>query len=104
MKITGKEGGPLDKETAAKWTANYRESKQGKAHSHLFGAETVKRLLEQEGCVGMRIYYALNEEGEQQLLLIGADVDGNDLPESEVLDFAHVCPPYCDSSGSELAG
>lgn len=103
MKITGKEGGPIDRAQAKRWTANYRANGRGKTNSHLFGAETVKRLLEQEGCVGMRIYYALNEEGEQKVILVGADAEGNDMTDGEILDFATPCPPEC-IVGSELAG
>lgn len=42
MKITGKEGGPIDRAQAKKWTARYRSSGRGKTNSHLFGADTVK--------------------------------------------------------------
>lgn len=103
MKITGNEGGPIDRAQAKRWTANYRASGRGKTNSHLFGAETVRKLLEQEGCVGMRIYYALDDNGEQQLLLIATDSEGSDLNESEVLDLSHPCPPEC-SVGNELDG
>lgn len=99
MKITGKEGGPIDRAKAKRWTANYRERGRGKTNSHLFGAETVKSLLDQKDCVGLRIYYALNDEGEQQLLLVATDSEGNDLKESEVLDFSSACPPDCTGGG-----
>jgi hypothetical protein len=101
MKITGKEGAPIDRAKAKRWTAKYRSSGRGRTNSHLFGFDTVKNLLNQEGCVGMRIYYALNDEGEQQLLLVATDVNGNDLKDSEILDFSHACPPDC-STGSGL--
>ncbi|MBX0333341.1 hypothetical protein K3G39_08820 [Pontibacter sp. HSC-14F20] len=103
MKITGKEGGPIDLDQAKKWTANYRASGTGKTYAHLFGAETVKSLLEQEGCAAMRIYYALDDNGTQQLLLVGTDAEGNDMTKGLILDFASACPPDC-SVNSELIG
>ncbi|WP_299702182.1 hypothetical protein [uncultured Pontibacter sp.] len=103
MKITGKEGGPIDRAQAKRWTASYRASGRGKTNAHLFGGETVRKLLEQDGCVGMRIYYALDDNGEQQLLLVGTDADGNDLVEGEILDHSTPCPPDC-TTGGELAG
>lgn len=103
MKVTGTEGGPLELDQAKKWTANYRANGRGKTNSHLFGAETVKKLLEQDGCVGMRIYYALDDQGEQQLLLVGTDAEGNDMTDGVILDFSRPCPPDC-IIGSELAG
>ncbi|PKV63122.1 hypothetical protein [Pontibacter ramchanderi] len=104
MKVTGKEGGPIDRNQAKRWTAKYRTSGRGKTNSHLFGAETVRNLLEQEGCVGMRIYYALDDNGEQQLLLVGTDAEGNDMTEGLILDLASPCPPDCSVNKSELAG
>lgn len=98
MKISGKEGAPIDRAKAKRWTANYRGRGQGKTKSHLFGAETVKGLLDQDGCIGMRIYYALNDEGEQQLLLVATDENGDDLKDSEILDKSMNCPPDCAST------
>ncbi|EJF08103.1 MULTISPECIES: hypothetical protein [Pontibacter] len=103
MKVTGKEGGPIDRAQAKRWTAKYRSSGRGKTNSHLFGADTVRKLLEQEGCVGMRIYYALDDNGEQQLLLVGTDEEGSDMTEGLILDLSSPCPPDCSVSG-ELAG
>lgn len=104
MKITGNEGGPIDRDQAIKWTANYRSSGRGKTNCHLFGGETVQQLLEQEGCVAMRIYYALDDNGQQQLLLVGTDAEGNDLTEGLILDLSSPCPPDCSVNSSELAG
>ena len=103
MKVTGQEGGPINRDQAKKWTANYRASGRGKTNSHLFGVETVKSLLEQDGCVGMRIYYALDDKGVQQLLLVGTDAEGSDMTEGLILDLSSPCPPDCSVS-SELAG
>lgn len=99
MALTGKEGGPIERADARRWTANYRASGTGKTNSHLFGAETVKQLLEQPGCVGLRLYYALNDEGQQQMLLVATDAEGSDLPESDVLDKSMICPPDCMAGG-----
>lgn len=103
MEISGNEGGPIDFDQAKKWTANYRESGSGKTKAHLFGSETIKKLLDQEGCEAMRIYYALDDKGEQQLILVGTDVKGNDMTKGLILDMSVPCPPDCpDDSG--LAG
>lgn len=103
MKVTGKEGAPIDRAQAKKWTAKYRASGRGNIHAHLFGTETVSRLLDQEGCVGMRIYYALDDQGVQQLLLVGTDAEGRDMTDGLILDDSQLCPPDC-AMGSELAG
>lgn len=103
MSITGKEGGPIDLATAKQWTANYRRSGKGKLNCHIFGKETIEQLLQQEGCVGISIYYAHNDQGQQQLLLVGVDAEGNTQTEGAIMDKSRVCPPDCGSAG-ELDG
>lgn len=103
MAISGTEGGPIDQATAKEWTANYRASGRGEVRSHLFGSETVRQLLNQNGCVGVKIYYALDDNGVQQLLLVGTDSEGNDLEDGLIMDKSMNCPPDC-GTGSELDG
>jgi hypothetical protein len=103
MKISGKEGGPIDRAIAKRWTANYRRAGRGKVRSHLFGVETIQQILGQEGCVGMKAYYALDDDGQEQLLLVGTDAEGNELQEGLIMDKSKVCPPECGSTG-ELDG
>jgi hypothetical protein len=104
-RITGEEGSLIDLETAASWTANYREkvilSTTGElpVKAHLFGREIFEQLLSQNACVGIRIYYALDELGQKKLILVGVDGDGNDMEEI-VVDNGKVCPPDCSSTGS----
>lgn len=49
--------------------------------------------------MGIKIYYALNEEGEQQLLLVSTDIDGNNMEEGLILDKSTCCPPDCTGTG-----
>jgi len=99
MEITGKEGGPVDRATAKRWTANYRRSGRGKANCHIFGKETIQALLDQPGCVGIKIYYALNDQNDQQILLVGTDADGSSMEDGLIMDQSKVCPPDCSGTG-----
>ncbi|MHC2990728.1 hypothetical protein OB13_03725 [Pontibacter sp. HJ8] len=100
MKITGKEGGPIDRASAKRWTANYRrQAGQGKVHCHMFGKDTIRELLDQDGCMGIKIYYALNDEGKQQVLLVSTDADGNNMEDGLILDKSASCPPDCSGTG-----
>lgn len=99
--ITGKEGAPIDLQTAIRWTGNYRQMRPHERISHFFGRTHLQALLEQEGCMGIRIYYSnslsLNPwqrfimwisnflrkqvagaEGEEHLILVGSDREGKD--------------------------
>lgn len=49
--------------------------------------------------MGVKIYYALNEQDEQQLLLVATDVDGNNMEDGLIMDKSSTCPPDCSGSG-----
>jgi hypothetical protein len=104
--ITGEEGGPIELEKAASWTANHRHRHSKDATiSQFFGQVILKKILQQDGCLGIRIYYAnsqslsswqrffvavgnffikvvANAEGEQRFVISGVTETGDDmLPE-----------------------
>lgn len=114
MSFTGKEGAPISRETARNWTKNYEAAEiagePGKTaiKAHFFGKDSILKLLDQEGCVGMRIYYAQDENGDKKLLLVGAKNDQDDIlpvdmksaseEENFILDYSDACPPYCPNN------
>ncbi|WP_187263322.1 hypothetical protein [Pontibacter beigongshangensis] len=102
--FNGNEGGEIDLATAQAWTQNYRDMHKNEdvVKAHFFGREVLQRLLAQDGCMGARMYYGIDDSGKKQLILIGVDADGNDQEDGIVLDKSSSCPPYC-SVGS-LAG
>src|SRR5436189_6206800 len=58
--ITGEEGAPIELDKAASWTANHRSRQHSKdaTISQFFGQVILNRILQQDGCLGIRIYYA----------------------------------------------
>jgi len=72
--------------------------------SHYFGRDVIDKILSQDGCTGVRIYYALNDSGEKKIIISGVDSQGNNmLPESSTVtagenilaDFSWPCPDVC---------
>lgn len=98
-------GDPIDRETSSLWVANYREQNPDNIRSHFFGSEIIQQILNEEGSVGIRIYYALDEKGDKKLLIVGVDGEGrNLLPGAEealdsggyiIGDYSFPCPDYC---------
>ena len=96
MSFDGNEGKVVSLEEAAIWTANFRNSIQpGETIAHFIGKNKLLELLEQENCVGVRIYYGLDENGEKNLVFVGADENENDLVDGIILEYATKCPPKC---------
>jgi len=100
--LTGREGEPFDLELSAIWTKNYRDRHPGETISHFFGKEIIEKIMAQEGCLGIRIYYANNKpingwqramvaasnfmlkvigniDGEKHIIITGATSNGNDM-------------------------
>jgi hypothetical protein len=46
-------------------------------------------------------YYALDENGKQQLIIVGVDSNENDLYEGVIAERSIPCPPKC-ANGSPL--
>ena len=103
-------GGSIPLATAKRWAANYRATiKPGEHEAHYFGAESINRVLNEDNSVGLRIYYAIDDEGKKQVLLIGVDAEGNNLLPEEgaaakattedggpiIVDQSVPCPPNC---------
>jgi len=56
--ITGHEGAPIELDLAAQWTENHRHRHPNDTISQFFGQEILNTILNQPGCMGIRIYYA----------------------------------------------
>ena len=99
MSFNGTEGAPIALATAAQWTANYRAaSSSGPIKAHFFGRDILEKILQQEGCMGIRMYYAIDDAGVQQLILVGADANEKDQVNGTIADFSSACPVSCDSA------
>jgi len=115
--ITGKEGAEIELMLAAEWTKNHRERYPHNTISQFFGNQILKRLLEQPGCLGIRIYYGNSQKlngwqkfilaianflkktvagaiGEDHFILVGVNSQGMDLiPADGKVDVAANAQP-----------
>jgi len=103
--FNGSEGSPITLNAAKQWVANYRNQNPGQVEAHFFGFEIIQKILDESGCMGIRIYYGIDDDGKKQLILVGADADMNNLipstpnqvipGENIVADVSSPCPPWC---------
>ena len=84
--VTGREGGPIKLDVAASWTKNYRDKNPGQTISQFFGKEILETILKQEGCLGIRFYYANDHAGKKHLIIVGVRHDGSDQTNEEYCD------------------
>ena len=97
MAFNGTEGGQISLTDAAKMTEEYRKNNPNRKKARFFGKDILQELLNQENCMGIRIYYGESEDGERELVLVGAGADENDLLDL-VVDYSAPCPGFCSSS------
>lgn len=101
MSFTGNEGGYISLSAAATLTANYRSGQMDPVLGHFLGATKLQELLDQTGCVGLRIYYGVDSEtGSKEIVVVGVDENENDILGANplILDQSMPCPPYCGNS------
>lgn len=104
--ISPNSGGSISGETAKRWIANYRANHRAldEKIACFYGSEIFKQILAQPGCVGIRIYFATDDNGAQQNVLVGVDAAGNNIWDLDstkpgegglVADEGVWCPPIC---------
>ena len=109
MAYNGTEGRMITRAEAQQMMSDYRNSPAWVANNGtegiMFGRNHVEAILAQPGCVGVRIYYG--KEGvlpndKAQLIIVGTDLDGNDMSTGLVLDAGFPCPDVCSSAATKL--
>jgi hypothetical protein len=99
MAFDGTEGGLITLKEGSAMTAAYRAAHPGETKGHFIGKDILNELLAQEDCMGLRIYYGIDEEGNKQIVTVGANSEEDDLLE-KVADLTKPCPNYCGSSNA----
>ena len=94
--FTGNEDHDISLAEASRLTRNYRD-RAGKnvIKGGFFGQAAMQQLMDQDGVVGIRYYYAQENDGRPVMILVGVDANGNDLADGFLLERSVPCPPFC---------
>lgn len=96
MEINKNSGTVISLEKAIELTHSYQESNLEKPNSYFVGLDKINELLQQNGCIGVRIYPGLDPlTNKSNMVLVGVDQEGEDLTNGIMLDELVTCPPYC---------
>ena len=91
-------------DAGAALTRRYREGAgPNPMKAGAFHADQVRELLDQPGCVALRIYYGRQDKGDPALVLVGMDANDKELTGGVLLEICFPCPPFC-TDGSALNG
>jgi hypothetical protein len=101
MAFNGDEGSVVTLADASRWTANYRKSvPTEEIIAHFFGKNQLMKILNQKGCMGIRFYYGIGDDGIKNIVAVGATSDQNDMVDGIILEYALRCKPNCSSRNS----
>jgi hypothetical protein len=101
-------GSPVTVVIAASMTQPFQDNNPNASGiiAGLFSKDIVKGILEQSGCTGLRYYFAVNPANNaaggppdvcNTVVLVGVDVNGNDMTSGFVMEMSSPCPPTCDT-------
>jgi hypothetical protein len=103
IQFSGNEGDYVQLSSAAKWTAQFRETNRASIKAHFFGRKKLEALLAQPHCVALRIYNALDKTKARELVIAGVTADNRDMTEGLVLDGSISCPRFCSERSALFA-
>lgn len=95
MAFDGTEGGEIELPVAAALTKEHRDRNPTALKGHFFGKEILNKILEQEGCMGIRMYYGVDPDtNKRELVIVGANSEEDDMTDL-VADLSSACPNRC---------
>lgn len=104
MAFTGKEDHSITLVKANQFTATYREEEGEDAFlGGYLSKDAISHMLDQENCVGIRIYNAIDDEGKRTYVVVGVTAAEKDMTGGELAEYVVTCPPQCPEDSS-LAG
>jgi hypothetical protein len=98
--FTGVEDQTVSLETASTLTSNFRRNHSNERKGGYFSRKALTDLLDQNNCVGVRIYYGNNSNDAMEMVMVGVKNDESDLIDTDnlIMDKCIPCPDRCGES------
>lgn len=98
MELDENTGAVITLQEGKDYIANFGKKYPEEVKGFFMGKNNINKVLEQEGCIGIRIYngYEATEQRMNQVF-VGVDASGSDMTEGVILDRSYPCPSYCDA-------
>ncbi|PHK21200.1 hypothetical protein VF12_38615 [Nostoc linckia z15] len=92
-------GEVIDLDEAQALTHAYQQNFPLEKKAFFVGAARLKQILDQEGCIGIRIYGGYDEaESKNNLVLVGVNFVTQDMTDGTIVDRLVACPGHCDAT------
>lgn len=94
----GSEGSKITRAVAQKFTQDWRTAQAGKTKGVFIGRDHVLDILNETGCMGIRVYFAVDAANEYTIVMVGADANESDMLAGPIVEVGAKCPPLCSPS------
>jgi hypothetical protein len=84
--------------TASGMTATFRRNFPNATKAVYYTNNVYTDIMSQTGCVGIRIYNAVDASGNMTNVLVGVDAKGNDMYNGKVYNLGSLCPTNCGTT------
>lgn len=102
MSLTRSTGGQITLNEAKTLTESFQTNHPYEYKCYFMGAEHIQAILDQPGCIGIRIYKGLDKETDKRtLVFVGVNSDSKDMTSGVIADRSYPCPEACPQD-SEL--
>lgn len=99
MPIDGREPHRIAPDTARRFTKRFRDSRPHRnghrVYGHALSRGIIDEILAQPGCMGLRIYHAVDDADADTLVIVGIDADEGDMADGVIAEQTRPCPPFC---------
>ena len=96
MEINKNTGEQITLSQAQEMVNEFKKRYPDATKGYFAGANHFDKILQQEDCIGLRIYNGYsNETKSTNLVIVGVNSNNEDMTKGYVLDKAAPCPPYC---------
>lgn len=97
MSFDGREGEFYTPEKAGEFTRRYRTARINPIEGGFIGREKLQAILDQAGCIGIRVYLGMEPDNSMNFVFVGADNEQNDILDI-VVENVRKNPPYGSSA------
>jgi len=99
VQFTGEENHSITIAEAMHFVRNFRKDKSADViKGGYFSREIYEAILAQEGCVGIRNYFAENLDDTPTIVMVAVESNGDDMIQGVVGEDILLCPPFCSRS------
>lgn len=97
MSVTPNSGSVISLAEAQALVSKFRSKFPNEIKASFAGVNNVNLILEQEGCIGIRIYNGYDQAlGRFAPVIVGVNSVGKDMTNGVIIDRLDPCPSVCD--------